>query len=104
MKLSIFREAPLPDGTAGPVSFRRVAAAFLLAAALALFGAALGVVQHITIAAAWVVFIPGAACLVVGALMPILTTISDVQAIINAARGKTAGEAGAIGLKPGAAS
>jgi hypothetical protein len=99
----MFREAPAPDGAPGPVSFRRVAAAVLLVAALALFGAALGVVQRITIAAAWVVFIPGAACLVVGSLMPILTTISDVQAIINAARGKTAGESGSIGLKPGAA-
>jgi hypothetical protein len=89
MKLSVFREAPLPDGTPGPVSFRRVSSAVLLVAALALFGAALDVVQRITLTAAWVVFIPGALCLGVGALMPILTTISDVQAIIHAVVGKT---------------
>jgi hypothetical protein len=105
MKFSIFREAPLPDGTPGPVSYRRVASAVLLAAALALFSAALVVVQRIPSSVpGWVVFLPGALCLGVGALMPILTTISDVQAIIHALNGKTAGEAGAIGFKPGAAS
>jgi hypothetical protein len=88
MKLSVFREAPTPSGP-GPVSFRRVSAAVLMAAALALFGAGLVVVQKITFPSAWVVFIPGALCLGVGALMPILTTISDVQAIIHAVTGKT---------------
>jgi len=88
----MFREAPLPDGKAGPVSWRRVASAILLVAALALFGAALFVVQHMT-TAAWVVFIPGALCLLFSALMPILTTITDVQALIHAVTGKTTSEA-----------
>lgn len=85
--MSIFRETPLPDGKPGPVSWRRVASAILLAAAIALFVQALALAPLMA-SAPWAVFIPGALCLIVSALMPILTTIADVKAIIHAVKGK----------------
>ena len=43
--MSMFRESPLPDGTKGPVSFRRVVAAFFAVSgiALAIYGAMSGI-------------------------------------------------------------
>jgi len=87
MTLSMFREAPLPDGKPGPVSWRRVSSAILLVAALLLFYAALRIVPLMS-EAPWAAFIPGALCLGFAALMPILTTIGDVQALIHSIKGK----------------
>lgn len=43
--MSMFREAPNPDGTKGPVSFRRVVAAFFAVSgiALAIYGVMSGI-------------------------------------------------------------
>ena len=63
-KLTALREAN-PDGTPGPFSFRRCAAAYLLALMPGLFALGLsrlaGLPEKVP---AWVVLIPGALCLV----------------------------------------
>jgi|GEM_PF-2445305 len=87
----MFREAPLPNGSKGPVSYRRVAAAVTLLASFAAFGAGLQILSTLPASVpGWVAMVPGAALLVASILMPILTTICDVQAIIHAALGKSA--------------
>ena len=76
--MSMFREAPAIDGTPGPVSMRRVLAAFFSLAAVALGAVA------IPGAPGWYVFIPSALCVVAALLLMFFTTWSDVAAIVAA--------------------
>lgn len=80
MALSIFREAPLPDGTPGPVSLRRVLAAFFASCAVVLFFRALQT------PVGWYVFIPGAVCVLSCLLLLFFTTWADVAAVVTAAK------------------
>jgi hypothetical protein len=88
--LTIFREASTADGKPGPVSFRRVSSAwlFLLAPALYVVGFLLasrlpaGLPGWAAVAA---ILGPGSLCLIVGALMPILTTAESIKSIVESA-------------------
>jgi hypothetical protein len=90
---SMLREAPLPDGKPGPLSFRRCAAALLIPAAVALFGLGLEAARTLPPGVpGWIVIVPGALCLGSAILMPILTTIEGVVQIIQAVRGAVTGK------------
>lgn len=78
--MSIFREAPLHDGTPGPVSLRRVLAAFFAVLGVILFFWALRDPE------AWFVFLPGGMCVAASLLLLFFTTWADVASVISAAR------------------
>lgn len=80
--MSMFREAPLADGKPGPVSMRRVLAAFFALGAVALGAAA------IPNAPGWYVFIPSGLCIFGSLLLMFFTTWSDVAAIVSAWKSK----------------
>jgi hypothetical protein len=79
--MSMFREGPEKgkDGNMipGPVSARRVLAFILVLAGIALFVAAFWFSGN-----GWIVFIPGAVCIVASLAFLILTTVNDVQMIV----------------------
>jgi hypothetical protein len=79
--MSMFREAPSADGKPGPVSIRRVLAAFFSLSAVSLGAVA------IPNAPGWYVFIPSVACLAGALLLMFFTTWSDVAAVISASKG-----------------
>ena len=87
--MSLFREAPNPDGSKGPLSFRRVAAAWCSA----LFGAAtIGVILNLNAIASLGNAAIGVSAVLCGLpLVGVLallffTTWSDVAAIVAAAK------------------
>lgn len=81
--MSALREAPNKDGTKGPVSFRRCAAAFFAVSGVSL--AAYGVVNSIQWQGLAVLLgVPVFAVLV----LAFFTTWSDVSEIISALKGK----------------
>ncbi len=83
--MSAFREAPLPDGTPGPTSMRRILAAVCLAASLPAYYRAF----EFAAAAGWIVFIPGLALEVGSLLLMFFTTWGDVAEIAKAWKGAT---------------
>ncbi|MBL8967013.1 MAG: hypothetical protein JNG85_08390 [Spirochaetaceae bacterium] len=74
--MSAFREAPLPDGRPGPLSLRRILAAWFAVLAPVLFAMAL---QHAQ--AGWIVFLPGGVCVVASVLLCLFTTLADLKEI-----------------------
>jgi len=79
--LSIFREAPSADGKPGPVSIRRVLAAYFSALAAALF-----ILAFRYAAAGWWVFIPGAVCVLSVLFLLFFTTWADVASVARAVK------------------
>lgn len=79
--LSVFREAPSSDGKPGPVSVRRVLAAYFAALAAALF-----VLAFRYASAGWWVFIPGAVCIAAVLLLLFFTTWADVASVARAVK------------------
>jgi hypothetical protein len=80
--MSMFREAPI-DGKPGPVSMRRVLAAFFTSAAVFLFYAAF---THSN--AGWFVFIPGIVCVAAAVLFMFFTTWADIAQVGKAIKGE----------------
>ena len=78
---SIFREAPSADGKPGPVSIRRVLAAYFAALAAALFAMAFNYAS-----AGWWVFLPGAVCIAAVLLLLFFTTWADVASVARAVK------------------
>jgi len=76
----MFREAAI-DGKPGPVSMRRVLAAFFSIASVALFFSAIP-----GAASGWYGFIPGCLCLVGALVLMFCTTWSDVAAVVAAVK------------------
>jgi hypothetical protein len=92
---SAVREEPQKDGTPGPYSFRRLGALYLfLLAPAVLVGSAFlakSVLPKEAPPLVWIAMIlgPFALCLILGALMPILTTSESIRGLIAAARGSS---------------
>lgn len=80
--LTAFRESSV-DGKPGDVSLRRI-----LATVFSMFAAILFVAAFKYAALGWVVFIPGAVCVLATLLLLFFTTWADVAAIISAAKGQ----------------
>jgi hypothetical protein len=89
LQFSWLREAPTSEGTPGPFSFRRCLAALIFApASVALFVAGIVVMPRLPSGfPAWAAVLPGALCLLAVLVLAICTTVGDIVAIINAARG-----------------
>lgn len=86
--MSMLRESPGIDGTPGPVSLRRVLSLSFGGAAVGLF--ALGLLRPLPAGApAWAIALPGALCLAASVALLVCTTVGDIVAIIQAARGRT---------------
>ena len=88
--MSLFREAPLPNGAKGPLSFRRVAAAWCAL----LFGVAtVGVIKNIPAILAPAGPAVGVVAVLVGfpllglLLLLFFTTWSDIASIVREAKG-----------------
>lgn len=81
--MSAFREAPLPDGRPGPLSLRRILAAWFAVLAPVLFAMALRHAQ-----AGWIVFLPGGVCVLAALLLLFFTTWADVAALVSAAKAR----------------
>ncbi|MDD4933711.1 MAG: hypothetical protein PHO89_09645 [Methylacidiphilaceae bacterium] len=79
--LSIFREAPGVDGKPGPVSMRRVLAAFFALVFVVLALAALP-----WAGSGWYVFAPAGLCVVAVLFLLFFTTWADVAAVFAAAK------------------
>jgi hypothetical protein len=77
--LSFLRETN-PDGSAGHLSSRRIAAFLLILLSLPLFYLGFQHSEH-----GWTVYIPGALCLVLATVLFMFTTITDVKEIVEAA-------------------
>lgn len=93
---SALREAPTPDGKPGPVSFRRCLAVGLAPASIILFVLGIRVLPSLPATVpAWVAMLPGALCLLAVLVLAICTTVGDIVAIIQAARGAAAAKGGA---------
>ena len=96
IQLSALREATLPDGTPGPFSFRRLLAVGLAPASIVLFVLGIRVLPTLPESVpAWAAMLPGALCLVATLVLAICTTVGDIVAIIQAARGAAAAKGGA---------
>lgn len=87
--MSLFREAPNPDGSKGPLSFRRVAAAWCAV----LFGVAtIGVIKNLPAILALAGPSVGVVAILVGfplaglLLLLFFTTWGDVASIVSAAK------------------
>lgn len=87
--MSMFREAPLPDGKKGPLSFRRVAAAWCAM----IFGAAtIGIIRNLPAIIAFGPASVGVVAVLCGLplagllLLLFFTTWSDVAAIVSAVK------------------
>ena len=78
----MFREANLPNGQKGPVSARRVLAAYFAALTPFLFTVAI-----LEAPATWYAYIPGAICVLASLLLLFFTTWTDVAAVVSAAKG-----------------
>ncbi len=88
MVVSWLREAPLPNGDPGPFSFRRIVAALFVPASIALFILGLKALADLPAGVpAWVAMFPGALCLLAVLILAICTTVGDIVAIVQAARG-----------------
>jgi hypothetical protein len=73
---------PKPDGSAGLLSSRRIAAFILIFFSLPLFLAAFRHSEH-----GWAVYIPGGLCLVLATVLFMFTTLTDLKEIAEAAAG-----------------
>ncbi len=83
MALSIFREAPKSDGTPGPVSLRRVLAAFFAVAAVAV------VIVALVMGADWKAVAVAVGVPIVAVLVLLFfTTWSDVATVVALIRRK----------------
>jgi hypothetical protein len=75
---SMFREESKEDGKPGAVSMWRVLAFILAVAAIGLFMGAFFFATN-----GWIVFIPGAACLIAASAFLILTTVTTPRALFR---------------------
>lgn len=78
----MFREADLLNGQKGPVSARRVLAAYFAALAPFLFAMAI-----LKAPGTWYAYIPGVLSVVACLLLLFFTTWTDVAAVVSAAKG-----------------
>jgi hypothetical protein len=76
---SFLRET-LPDGSAGVLSARRIAAFILIFFSAPLFYLAFQHSEH-----GWAVYIPGGLCLILAVLLFLFTTMTELKAIVEAA-------------------
>jgi hypothetical protein len=79
---SSFLREPNPDGSAGHISSRRIAAFILIFFSLPLY-----LVAFLHSENGWAVYIPGSLCVVMSTLLFMFTTLTDLKEVAEAAAG-----------------